>query len=928
VLNLSVGSPGNIWKMLEAQQMLSTADYVGYHTYGGQIDQLMVNAANPQNNPCSFALRWRQYVDMYRDRGWRMPPVVYTEGTTYGGWHGVYSPSQIRDDLIAFGPYMLEDRWSVGLALFCAGCNGIWEEWDIQGQGDIAAACGAWNLNNPTEATAGLYSQQFGAGTLHPTTTTQLQNPAGAFTGGVRQQITGLTVGKTYLLDLDFRYEFRGNQPLVSFYTGVDLTGQTSNASAGTIAWSSNLIAAEPAQHDTWERTWRTFTATGTTASIWLKSQQTVSNPTYRISVDRVSVKQVDDGSVTPTITVSPTSIAVSTGTGSSPPNGSFTVRNSGTGTLSYTISDNVTWLSCSPTSGTSTGETDTITITYSTASLNAGTHNATITVSDPNASNNPQTIPVTLTVTAPLSVAEDFGTMPSWSSSFDAAWGGAATWSVVAGGQAGNCLQAQRSNDGSSVKASVYTITPNTSYTLTIYIRCPSGTATYWAECAYKLGSFTAQDFDQNGGTWTMIQKFSNDTTNGNGDAWVQYTKPFDSGSSTQVSVAYKLGRSGGTAPAVKWDTLRLTPAGGVPTINRSPATLAPSCNQGTNAANQTFTVANSGAGTLNYSISDNVTWLSCTPTSGTSTGEADTITVSYSTSTLGAGSHNATITISDANATNNPQTIAVTLTVVAPPAINRTPATLARTVTQGGNAASQTFTVANSGGGTLSYAISDNVSWLSCSPTSGTSTGEADTITVTYATTGLGVGTHNGTITISDPNASNNPQTIGVTVTVNKKTVTEDFNALPSWTSSYDAAWGGVASWSSVTGGQAGNCLQATRSNTGSSAKVKVYNLTANQSYTLTIYMKCPSSSASYWRECFYKLGSYTAQDFDQNGGTWTEIKKFSNTGTNGNGNTWVQYTKTFSSGSNTQISVGFKTGNSSGTAPTIQWDTLRIN
>jgi hypothetical protein len=89
----------------------------------------------------------------------------------------------------------------------------------------------------------------------------------------------------------------------------------------------------------------------------------------------------------------------------------------------------------------------------------------------------------------------------------------------------------------------------------------------------------------------------------------------------------------------------------------------------------------------------------------------------------------------------------------------------------------------------------------------------------------------------------------------------------------------------------------------------------------------MRCPSSSSSYWRECFYKLGSYTAQDYDQNGGTWTEIKKFSNTGANGNGDTWVQYSKTFNSGSSTQISVGFKAGNASGTAPTIKWDTLRI-
>jgi hypothetical protein len=244
-----------------------------------------------------------------------------------------------------------------------------------------------------------------------------------------------------------------------------------------------------------------------------------------------------------------------------------------------------------------------------------------------------------------------------------------------------------------------------------------------------------------------------------------------------------------------------------------------------------------------------------------------------------------------------------------------------------QGTNAAIQTFTVQNTGGGTLNYSITDNVSWLCVSPTSGTSTGEVDTMTVTYATTGLGVGVHNGTITITAAGATNSPQTIAVTVTVNKKTVTEDFNSVPTWTSSFDAGWGGAAAWSAVAGGQAGNCLQATRSNTGSSAKVMVYNISPNASYTISVYMKCPSSSSDYWRECFYKLGSFTAQDFDQNGGTWTEVKKFSNTGTNGNGNTWVQYSKAFSSGSSTQISVGFKTGNSSGTAPTIQWDTLRV-
>ena len=65
---------------------------------------------------------------------------------------------------------------------------------------------------------------------------------------------------------------------------------------------------------------------------------------------------------------------------------------------------------------------------------------------------------------------------------------------------------------------------------------------------------------------------------------------------------------------------------------------------------------------------------------------------------------------------------------------------------------------------------------------------------------------------------------------------------------------------------------------------------------------------------------------QDFDANSGTWTMIKKF-DSGTNGNGNTWTQYSLNFNSGSATQISVGHKLGLSSGSGPTILWDTLRV-
>lgn len=76
-----------------------------------------------------------------------------------------------------------------------------------------------------------------------------------------------------------------------------------------------------------------------------------------------------------------------------------FAIFNVGTGSVSYTVSADQTWLSVSPSAGTVTDEADALTITYTTASRSVGTHIATITITSPEASNSPQRIPVTLTV-------------------------------------------------------------------------------------------------------------------------------------------------------------------------------------------------------------------------------------------------------------------------------------------------------------------------------------------------------------------------------------------------------------------------------------------------------------------------------------------------------------------------------------------------
>ncbi|NIM81813.1 MAG: hypothetical protein GTN82_24825 [Candidatus Aminicenantes bacterium] len=83
----------------------------------------------------------------------------------------------------------------------------------------------------------------------------------------------------------------------------------------------------------------------------------------------------------------------------------------------------------------------------------------------------------------------------------------------------------------------------------------------------------------------------------------------------------------------------------------------------------------------------------------------------------------------------------------------------------TSGTSSSPQTFFISNSGEGTLNWAASSNRSWLSCTPKSGTGSG---TVNVAVAPTGLSAGTYTGSITITDSNATNSPQTVSVTLNV----------------------------------------------------------------------------------------------------------------------------------------------------------------
>jgi len=114
---------------------------------------------------------------------------------------------------------------------------------------------------------------------------------------------------------------------------------------------------------------------------------------------------------------------------------------------------------------------------------------------------------------------------------------------------------------------------------------------------------------------------------------------------------------------------TLTLTQPPQPPLIQVTPGSLSFSAVQGgANPAAQTLTISNTGGGTLNWTASANVPWLSISPTSG-SAPPPSSATVSVNIAGLPVGRHSGLITITAPGATNSPLTVPVTLTITAQP-------------------------------------------------------------------------------------------------------------------------------------------------------------------------------------------------------------------------------------------------------------------
>ncbi len=167
-----------------------------------------------------------------------------------------------------------------------------------------------------------------------------------------------------------------------------------------------------------------------------------------------------------------------------------------------------------------------------------------------------------------------------------------------------------------------------------------------------------------------------------------------------------------------------------------------------------------------FNFTLVETASWLIVSPTSGSS---GQTILTSVNTTSLTAGTYVDSIEVIAPTTDNSSQWVIVNLVVEPPPpTIGVSPTFLFFNAVAGeANPSDKIISIFNDnpGSSNLEWSLSNNESWLSLSITSGTN---SLNVTVSIDITGLGFNEYSDTIVITDPNATNSPMKVPVTLSV----------------------------------------------------------------------------------------------------------------------------------------------------------------
>jgi hypothetical protein len=473
---------------------------------------------------------------------------------------------------------------------------------------------------------------------------------------------------------------------------GLDVasTAGTFTAGTGTQVLSGELVQSNSSSNHSWTFSWTAPTVTtNTTATLYGSAMDSYGGGTGTVVANTTVLAAVAN----PKMNLAPTSLTFNYQIGGSNPAPQSVAVSSSTSTaLNYTATTATTWLTTTA-SGMTPGN---LSIAANPSGLAAGTYTGSVSVASTGASNSPQSIPVTLNVT---SVA----TKPALNLS---------PTSVTFNFQIG----------GSTPTAQKVATTSSTSTA----IPYSASTSTAW---------LTATGSGSTPGSINL-------SVNPSGLAAGTYTG--------SVSVT---GTGASNSPVSLPVTLNVTTATTNPTINLTPSSLSFTyAVGGTAPGSKTLSLASSTGSPLSYTAAaSGGSWLSLGSSSGSTPGS---VSVSVNPTGMAAGSYNGTITVTSGGASNSPQSVPVTLTVTSGTGsghLTASPRWLSFNYAAGQSAPSPKTVNVGSSGTPFSYtAAGFGGSWLSVSPSGGTTSGK---ISIAVNPDGLPTGTYAGVVQISAP-------------------------------------------------------------------------------------------------------------------------------------------------------------------------------
>lgn len=576
-----------------------------------------------------------------------------------------------------------------------------------------------------------------------------------------------------------------------------------------------------------------------------------------------------------------------------------FTVSATGTST------NNVTWLSASPSSSAIPG---TVSVNVVPTGLAIGTYTGSVTITGYGTGSN-IVVPVTLTILSSptligtpktLSFTTSAGTTAATQSvnmtssdgstvipyTVAAVANNGGTWLTVTPTSGNTPGSFTVTANGGSLAAATYsgaiTVTPSGSFGSVISIPVTfTVTAPTTLTASPTSITFNGVAGQANPAAQTVALSTSGSTgtsytvatTTAAGGSWLSATA---SGSTTPGTISVTANTSG-LAAGTYTGTVTVTASGAtnsplavpVSLVVASPAPLTASPTSltfsyqigGTAPASQSVALSapTGSSSPFNYTVvaatSSGGTWLSASPTTGAT---PSSVAASVSTSGLAAGTYTGTLTITASGA--GTLTIPVTLTVTpAAATLSVSPTSLTFNSTVGVSPSSQSLSVTTTNNVTANLTVSASSAgnWLSV--TGGTTT--PGTVTVSANSASLAVGQYTGTVTIASPGATNTPQTVQVTLNV---AAPPSISAAPQSLSFFVPGDGSTPAAQSITvistGGntnftasvfaQGGNWLTATGGGTTPgtlTVSVNPSGLTAGQTYNGSVTINAPASNPS---------------------------------------------------------------------------------